>query len=259
MGRLGLLNRLANAVAAYNPATLFSGGQQGAWYDPSDFSTMFQDVAGTVPVTATGQAVARINDKSGRGNHATQATAPARPILRIDAAGKYYLEFDGFDDFLQTTSDVITAATSMYACFGAKWTGAGSIDIGTYAAIGSATPLHSFSHFGSGVSYLIYSDAFGDKNASVAQQTTINKHVATFGAVIGSTLSLRFNQASITVNQTTPVAARTASSGLRIGAREGTGYFLNGALYSVIFVGTVLSAAEISSTEGYVNSKTGAF
>lgn len=43
---------------------LFAAGEQGAWYDPSDFSTMFQDGAGTTPVTAVGQSVGLILDKS---------------------------------------------------------------------------------------------------------------------------------------------------------------------------------------------------
>lgn len=42
----------------------YSDGQKGAWYDPSDFSTMFQDSAGTVPVTTTGQPVSFMLDKS---------------------------------------------------------------------------------------------------------------------------------------------------------------------------------------------------
>lgn len=44
-------------------AALFSAGEQGVWYDPSDFSTMFQDAAGTIPVTAVGQAVGLILSK----------------------------------------------------------------------------------------------------------------------------------------------------------------------------------------------------
>lgn len=82
---------------------LFANGEQGFWYDPNDLSTMFQDAAGTVPVTAVGQAVGLIKDKSGRGNHASQTTSASRPILRQNAVtGAYYLEFDGTDDFLQT-------------------------------------------------------------------------------------------------------------------------------------------------------------
>lgn len=50
--------------STFTPASLFAAGEVGAWYDPSDFSTMFQDSAGTTPVTATGQPVGLILDKS---------------------------------------------------------------------------------------------------------------------------------------------------------------------------------------------------
>jgi hypothetical protein len=40
------------------PSELFSGGLiDGAWFDPSDLSTLFQDAAGTTPVTAVEQPV----------------------------------------------------------------------------------------------------------------------------------------------------------------------------------------------------------
>lgn len=60
---------------------LFGAGEQGGWYDVSDMSTLFQDAAGTTPVTAVEQPVGRMLDKSGRGNHATQATTTKRPVL----------------------------------------------------------------------------------------------------------------------------------------------------------------------------------
>ena len=43
---------------------LFASGEPGFWLDPSDLSTMFQDVAGTTPVTAVEQPVGIILDKS---------------------------------------------------------------------------------------------------------------------------------------------------------------------------------------------------
>lgn len=65
-------------------------------------STMFQDVAGTIPVSGPGQPVGFILDKSGRDNHARQATASARPIFRRDADGKDYLHFNGSSQHFQT-------------------------------------------------------------------------------------------------------------------------------------------------------------
>ena len=64
---------------------LFANGKQGFFYDPNDLSTMFQDAAGTVPVTAAGQPVGLIRDKSGRNNHAFQTNSASRPILRKNA------------------------------------------------------------------------------------------------------------------------------------------------------------------------------
>ena len=65
----------------FNPISWFLKGEQGAWYDPSDLTTLFQDSAGTTPVTAVEQPVGLMKDKSGRGNHAFQATAGNRPVL----------------------------------------------------------------------------------------------------------------------------------------------------------------------------------
>jgi hypothetical protein len=61
---------------------LFPGGVQGAWYDPSDYTSLFQDSAGTTPVTAVEQSVRLMLDKSGNGNHATAPSDASRPVLR---------------------------------------------------------------------------------------------------------------------------------------------------------------------------------
>lgn len=104
----------------FTPASLFATGEQGAWYDPSDLSSMFQDDLGTT-AAAVDSPVGRINDKSGRGNHATQATAAARPILRQDAGGSRYLEFDGVDDRLVAAAAVANAEA--WCAIAVHWTG----------------------------------------------------------------------------------------------------------------------------------------
>jgi hypothetical protein len=87
---------VSDAVPAWSPAELFAASEVGGWYDPSDLSTMFTDTAGTTPA-AVGDAVARINDKSGNARHITIDTPSRRPALRL-AGGFYYLEFDTIDD-----------------------------------------------------------------------------------------------------------------------------------------------------------------
>ena len=53
-------------------------------------ATMFQDSAGTIPVTASGQLVGKMLDKSGNGLHVTSASDAVRPTLQT-VNGRYAL------------------------------------------------------------------------------------------------------------------------------------------------------------------------
>ena len=55
---------LATRGGKFSPASLFTGGAKGVWYSPDDYSTLFQDSAGTTPVTAVEQPVGLMLDKS---------------------------------------------------------------------------------------------------------------------------------------------------------------------------------------------------
>ena len=79
--KVGHLGRVGSLTLAQRVSAMFSRGEPGAWYDPSDLSTLFQDETKTTPVTAVEQPVGLMLDKSGRGNHATQATTTKRPVL----------------------------------------------------------------------------------------------------------------------------------------------------------------------------------
>jgi hypothetical protein len=65
---LVLLNRRRRGGAtAFSPSTLFALAEPGVWFDPSDLTTLFQDPAGTTPVTAPGNTVGLMLDKSQSG------------------------------------------------------------------------------------------------------------------------------------------------------------------------------------------------
>jgi hypothetical protein len=84
----------------FSPSQLFSNGEAGAWFDPSDLTSMYQGRTGTT-AAAVGSPVGQLLDKSGNSNHAVAPSDAARPILR-QSGSLYYLEFDGVDDFLLT-------------------------------------------------------------------------------------------------------------------------------------------------------------
>jgi len=95
--------RSGGGAVPFSIADLFASSEQGAWYGPSDLSTLFQDSAGTTPVTTAGQPVGLMLDKSGNGNHATQATAAARPTYQT---GPARATIDKVDDRLSVTVPV---------------------------------------------------------------------------------------------------------------------------------------------------------
>jgi hypothetical protein len=61
---LSLTTRAVLGAGGFSPRSLFAAGEVGAWYDPSDLTTLYQDTAGTTPVTEAGQRVALMLDKS---------------------------------------------------------------------------------------------------------------------------------------------------------------------------------------------------
>lgn len=67
------------------PATLPVMNGLTVWLDASDLSTLFQDTAGSVPVTATSQNVGKWLDKSGNANHGTGS--PTKPIYTAGFKG----------------------------------------------------------------------------------------------------------------------------------------------------------------------------
>jgi hypothetical protein len=63
------------------PGVLYQPGDILLWYDPSDLSTMFQDVAGTSPVTADDQSVLLMLDKGQWGGKTLEQVLAAQPEL----------------------------------------------------------------------------------------------------------------------------------------------------------------------------------
>ena len=58
-----LFKRMAGG-SRFSPSSLFSSGEQGVWYDPSSINTLYQDSQGVTPVTAVGEPVGLMLDKS---------------------------------------------------------------------------------------------------------------------------------------------------------------------------------------------------
>ena len=253
----GLL--IKNALA-FNPLSLFTGGKQGVWYDPSDKSTLFQDVAGTVPVTKDGDHVALMKDKSGNGNHAVQTVSASRPVYKTDGA-LHWLEFDGADDSMKITlSKALSLSGELTVATGIKSL-ATSISMiieqganyGTANAFYMADHGNSYEYLGRGNRAGTYEDVClvntGLRNTVIISEQAINSGVA----------------ASLSVNNLAPSLSRSTTFGgggfgthdIYIGSRQGSMFMYKGEIHGIVIVDSILSNDSKAGLKNYLATKSG--
>lgn len=248
----------------FNPRSLFASGEQGIWLDPSDFSALFQDAAGTTPVTAVGQPVGKILDKSGRGNHSSQSTAASRPTLQQDSNGLYYLSFDGTDDGMATPSIDFTGTDKMTV-----WAGVRKL---SDAAIGVVCELSASLTSNAGTFYLAAPQVAGAATYAFASRGSIAVTNITAGAtapdtsvivgvgdISGDIELIRRNGAQAGVSTADQGTGNFGNYPLYIGRRGGTTLPFNGRIYQLIIRGAESNAGQIAAGEAWMNGKTRAY
>ena len=254
VNRLGATSARGGRV----PESLFASGEEGAWYDPSDLSTMFQNSDGT-GAPAVDSPVGYIADKSGNGNHAIQATSSKRPTLKQNGA-LYYLEFEGAQglatsaiDFTGTDEMTVSAGitkdtldTAVIAELSGNVTG----NLGSFrlAAISTASGLYRFQSRGDGTAQASNASPFG----------TGTSVLTGIGDISGPECTIRVDGTQEATNTTTQGAGNYGNKTLNIGARSnGTTLFLDGRIYSLIIRGATCTATELTLLEDYIAAKTG--
>lgn len=256
--RLGLHARKAGG---FNPSSLFPAA--GLWFDVSDLSTMFTDTSGTTPA-AVDDAVARINDKSGNGYHATQSTEGKRPILR-ESGGLYYLDFDGTDDGMATGNVDLTGADAVSVFLGALKEGSasrgtvveqGNNEANTFlidapvGAEGVAAPFRFVSR-GSGIG-----EAFAE-NAATQYYAPFAGVITGQGDISADSVALRINGVEVDTGSTDQGTGNFSNKPIYLGARGATSNYFNGRVYGLIILNSLADAGTVASAEEWMAAKSG--
>ena len=247
--------------AGFAPSDLFTVGVKGAWYDPSDLSTLFQDTAGATPVAAAGQTVARVNDKSGNGNHLLQAIAGARPTYQVDGNGKGYLAFNGTSNYLSVASRFgLVADPAMTVAVGLVPLNVGAAGKRTWHLGGTGSGIiggefgpagWSWRHNGGG--YRIFGPtAFGTAKTAIWSRGA----ASTYGA--GSLYLDNTAQAQTAVgNGTAHPTDTTANFNIGQSGLSGTELWASMSLYGLILIDRAASAQERGDITAWMDGKTG--
>jgi hypothetical protein len=234
---------VTGVVGNWTPSSLFGGGAQGAWYDPSDLSSMWQDSAGTT-AAAVNSPVGRIDDKSGNEHHLTQSTSGKRPYLR-QSGSLYYLDFDGVDDRL------------LSAAFGSSFAQSNMI------ALGAKTDV-------TGSDYLVVdSTADGSRNAVAVSSYHPGKWIGWSGSneVPLGTASTSAAQVVIatlngssTTGEVNGVAGSTGNggtspmNGISLGGRFSDNYFYDGRVYGLVVLDTPATGANLTALRSWLGA-----
>lgn len=264
LGRSRIHTRFKNPSLGFAEfaVSLFSNGEEGAWFDPSDLSTLFQDSAGTIPVTADGNPVGLMRDKSGNGHHATQVTAGSRPIFRT-SGGLSWLEFDGVDDFLLTNTLTLAAVSRLSVFSGVRKLSDGATGlIAEYGAAAGANP--SFGMFGPSGGGVNKFD-FRIRGTSTAIAATTN---AAFNAPVTAVVTglgdlaapltvLRLNGAQAASTAAATGGGTFGNQPIYIGRSAGVVLPFNGLVYGLIIRGASSNTTEVAGTEKYLALKSG--
>jgi hypothetical protein len=244
--------------------SLFSSGEQGVLFDPSDTSTLFQDSAGTTPVTAAGQPVGRMLDLSGNGHHATQTTAGKRPTYQTDGT-LHWLAFDGVDDAMATSSIDFSATDKMSAFAGVRKLSDATIGIMAELSpnLGSSPGSFAFpTPLGAGLQEY----AFGSRGSvftawirtgATAYPSPTSNVVTGIGDISGDSAVLRIDGAQVVQSTGDQGTGNYGNYPIYIGARAGTSLYFTGNLYGLTVRGALTDGTTLSKAESLVAAKTG--
>jgi len=255
LGGLGFaLNPLQSLITS-----LFSSNEQGAFYIPKPIvngaQALFQDVAGTVPVTADGDPDGLMIDQSPNSTNAAQTVSAQRPAYR-SVSGLHYLQFDGTGDALDTSLQL--SAPYSYACALTVAEGSGSMYCfgGGYFA---SAPAEGSGIARSGGKYVIQ-NRIGNTEIATHESRTVDTapfivvvQIAADGTITidDETGQTVINSGLNNIEMSVPFAFGTPAGG----AQSVSDF--SGKIHGALAVNRLLSGLEVSNIRAYLSDLAG--
>ena len=242
-------------------AAIFGANDQGAVYIPwpvvNGAQALFQDSAGTLPVTADGDPVGRMLDQSGNGNHAIQTVSGRRPVYRTDGV-LHWLEFDGVDDELTWPAPGFDGSSAFIVAMGINWSSLSGDFVGPFSPNQfSSQGLNIYFRKNQGQSL-----AFSHNSSFVGQLRSgdlivDNPQIATF-TFKEFALAIRQNGVAVGSVPTTETNAESSGTGSIGGAPiPGSSSYFKGSVFSVAALPSSISPSALEDLEDYLATQAG--
>ena len=256
-------------MTTFNPSSsLFAAAEKGAWFDAGDLSTLFQDVAGTIPVTAVGQFVGKWLDKSGNAKHAVAAANnTTRPKYQIDDEGNPNVTFTKSPATqLFTPSIDFTGTAQMTVCVGAHVTDQSSagvvVELG--ADVNSVNGSFLIGAPSSTADHSVYLRGTSTIIAKVGNVVDGDDIITGLFDISQATKELelipRLNYVQLSGSQITWTGSNAGTGNfgnlpLFLGSRSGLGTPYGGKIYQLIVRGVLSTATQVYQIETFTDSK----
>lgn len=242
--------------------TLFGNGEQGAMYVPkpvvSGNQVLYQDAAGTVPVSADGDPVGLMLDLSGNGNHASQSVNADRPVYGTDGT-LHWLTFNGVNTFLEVASLDLSMHSSVYLGLSAFRKSQSSRQ---YAFSFRKEGMGSFAHRISTGSNEYVAQSTGDEivpelalaNNASAQEIRVSGGVANIQSPY---VRLRLDGSVVDSNTNSQGVGSYGSGQLAIGDDGNLGGFIDADVYGLAFALPEVSLEAVLEADHYLGKLAG--
>ena len=248
-------------------ATLGTGAAQLIAH-PLEYGSMFQDRAGTVPVTESGQLVGHCLDAGPGGYHAEAISDAARGIFR-DVDGFRYIEYNGVNTGYQTPVLPAPGVDKAQVFAGVRcetdtnrgWIAEISIDA---SALIGAIWLTSPRDSGVANAEFLSCGTINSTSKSARTAAPSNFVFTGLGDISGDLATLRIDGTQVAQDTTDQGTGNYNPSGnhrLYYGARNGTSLFFEGRHYATLgpivrFSAANATTAQIEAAEAYYTART---
>lgn len=240
-------------------ATLGDGAAQLIAH-PLEYGSMFQDRAGTTPVTESGQLVGHCLDAGSGGYHATAVSDAARGIFR-DVGGKRWIEYNGVNTAYQTPVLPAPGVDKAQVFSGLRKL--------TDAATGMLVELSPRAPNNDGTLYITAPELNSEGYRALSKGTTfttadasivdfpapLTSVISFLGDILGDLATLRIDGTQVDQATGDQGTGNYLSYPLYYGARAGTSLFLNGYHYRtlgpIVRFGTNATPEQIAAAEAY--------
>lgn len=203
-----------------------------AWWDFTDISSLYQSTDTSSPVTASGQEINRVTDKSGNSRHISSTVGPDY----TESGGKSFATFtvserlEGPD--LSSLTDV-----AVWLLFKPSVT--------THTSFYNAAALGNTMFISEASSAFPVNDGVGTVTTFVDDVQLSAETRGALAAAVGTTLSIVEVRGVTLANFTTP----------KVGSGYGVGYDFSGEIHELLIVPSAVSSANRADIYNYLSAK----